>query len=57
VAAWASRTAPATGGRARTRMSLPGREKAMIALAAISGLSTRRFGRAMPEAQPSEAQP
>ena len=39
------------------RMSLPGREKAMIALAAISGLSTRRFGRAMPEAQPSEAQP
>jgi phytoene synthase len=34
------------------RMSLPGREKAMIALAAISGLSTRRFGRRTPEARP-----
>jgi len=34
------------------RMSLPGRDKAIIALAALSGLSTRRFGRRMPEARP-----
>jgi 15-cis-phytoene synthase len=34
------------------RMSLPGREKAMIALAALSGISTRRRGRTMPEARP-----
>ena len=33
------------------RMSLPGREKAMIAVAALSGLSTRRFGRRTPEAR------
>jgi len=33
------------------RMSLPGREKALIAVAALSGLSTRRFGRRMPEAR------
>ncbi len=34
------------------RMSLPGREKALIALAAITGLSTRRPGRKTPEAAP-----
>jgi phytoene synthase len=34
------------------RMSLPGREKAMIALAALTGLSTHRFSRRVPEAQP-----
>jgi phytoene synthase len=44
------------------RMSLPGREKAMIAAAALSGFSTRRFStrrfsRPVPEAQPSKAQP
>jgi phytoene synthase len=39
------------------RMSLRGREKALIALAAISGLSTRRPGRRTSEAQSSEAQP
>jgi len=38
------------------RMSLPGREKAMIAVAALTGLSTRRFSRRMPQAQSSEAQ-
>jgi phytoene synthase len=31
------------------RMSLPGREKALIALAALSGLSTGRVSRRMPE--------
>jgi phytoene synthase len=35
-----------------TRMSLPGREKALIALAALTGLSTRRPGRKAPEARP-----
>jgi 15-cis-phytoene synthase len=35
-----------------TRMSLPGREKALIALAAITGLSTRRPGRRPAEAGP-----
>jgi 15-cis-phytoene synthase len=39
------------------RMSLPGREKAMIAAAALSGLSTRRFSRRVPGAQPAKAQP
>jgi 15-cis-phytoene synthase len=34
------------------RMSLPGREKALIALAAITGLSTRRPGRRTAEAAP-----
>jgi 15-cis-phytoene synthase len=34
------------------RMSLPGREKALIALAALTGLSTRRRGRRSPEARP-----
>jgi phytoene synthase len=34
------------------RMSLPGREKALIALAAITGLSTRRRGRRTAEAAP-----
>jgi len=34
------------------RMSLPGREKALIALAAITGLSTRRAGRGTAEAAP-----
>ena len=34
------------------RMSLPGREKALIALAAITGLSTRRAGRRTAEAAP-----
>ena len=34
------------------RMSLPGREKAMIALAALSGLSTGRLRRRMKEARP-----
>ena len=33
------------------RMSLPGREKAMIAVAALTGLSTRRFSRHVPEAR------
>jgi phytoene synthase len=33
------------------RMSLPGREKAMIALAALTGISTRRPGRTMPGAR------
>jgi phytoene synthase len=34
------------------RMSLPGREKALIALAAITGLSTRRPGRRTPKVAP-----
>jgi phytoene synthase len=34
------------------RMSLPGREKALIALAAMTGLSTRRPGRRTPEVAP-----
>lgn len=34
------------------RMSLPGREKAMIALAALTGLSTRRYSRRTPGARP-----
>ena len=38
-----------------TRMSLPGREKAMIAVAALTGFSTRRFSRRVPGAQSSEA--
>ena len=34
------------------RMSLPGREKALIAVAALTGLSTRRFNRRTPEVLP-----
>jgi len=34
------------------RMSLPGREKAMIAIAALSGLSTGRLGRRRPAGRP-----